>query len=88
MVDFKENSKKESVCDFLEKIREKNPDKTIVIILDNFRSHWARKTRRKAKELNIVLIYLPPYSPDLNPIEQIWRAIKRVLSPHKNTRGS
>jgi len=81
VVDFKENSKKESVCDFLEKIREKNPDKTIVVILDNFRSHWAKKTRRKAKKLNMVLIYLPPYSPDLNPIEQIWRAIKRVLSP-------
>ena len=29
----------------------------------------------------MVLVYLPPYSPDLNPIEQIWRAIKRVLSP-------
>lgn len=31
VVDFKENSKKESVCEFLEKIREKNPDKTIFI---------------------------------------------------------
>ena len=81
VVDFKENSKKESVCEFLEKIREKNPDKIIIIVLDNFRSHWARKTRRKAKKLNMVLVYLPPYSPDLNPIEQIWRAIKRVLSP-------
>ncbi len=81
VVDFKGNSKKEFVCEFLEKIRERNPDKTIVIILDNFKSHWARKTREKAKELDIVLVYLPPYSPDLNPIEQIWRGIKRVLSP-------
>ncbi|OFV68425.1 MAG: transposase (ISH16) [Candidatus Syntrophoarchaeum caldarius] len=81
VVDFKENSKKESVCEFLERIRERNPEKTIVIILDNFRSHWAKKTRRKARKLNIILIFLPPYSPDLNPIEQIWRIIKRVLSP-------
>jgi transposase len=81
VVDFKENSKKESVCEFLEKIRERNPKKKIVIILDNFRSHWAKKTRRKAKNLNIILVFLPPYSPDLNPIEQIWRVIKRVLSP-------
>ena len=73
--------KKESVCEFLEEIREKNPDKIIIIVLDNFRSHHAGKTRRKAKKLNMVLVYLPPYSPDLNPIEQIWRAIKRVLSP-------
>ena len=81
VVDFKENSKKESVCEFLERIRERNPEKTIVIILDNFRSHWAKKTRRKARKLNIILVFLPPYSPDLNPIEQIWRIIKRVLSP-------
>jgi len=67
--------------EFLKKIREKNPGKTIVVFLDNFRSHCARKTRRRAKKLNIVLIYLPPYSPDLNLIEQIWRAIKRELSP-------
>ena len=69
VVDFKGDSKKESVCEFLEKIREKNPGKTIVIILDNFRSHWTEKTRRKARNLNIIPVSLPPYSPDLNPIE-------------------
>ena len=66
VVDFKENSK---------------PEKTIVIILDNFRSHWAKKRRRKGRKLKIILLFLPPYSPDLSPIEQIWRVIKRVLSP-------
>jgi len=81
VINFKENSKKESVCEFLEKIRTKNPEKPIIIILDNFRSHWANKTREKAKELNIILVFLPPYSPDLNPIEQIWKSIKRELSP-------
>jgi len=81
ILDFKENSRKESVCEFLERIRERNPDKPIIIVLDNFRSHLARKTRRKAKKLNIILVFLPPYSPDLNPIEQIWRVIKRILSP-------
>ncbi|MHC1587923.1 MAG: transposase [Candidatus Syntropharchaeia archaeon] len=63
----------------LKEIRRRNPGKTTIIVLDNFRSHWTRKTRRKAKKLNMVLV--PPYSPDLNPIEQIWRIIKRVLSP-------
>jgi len=81
VVDFKENSKKESVCEFLEDIRANNPDKTIIIILDNFKSHWSNKTRKKARKLNIIFVFLPPYSPDLNPIEQIWRIIKRVLSP-------
>lgn len=81
VLDFKEDSKKESVCDFLSLIREKNPDGAIVVILDNFRSHWAKKTREHAETLGIKLVFLPPYSPDLNPIEYIWKSIKRVLSP-------
>lgn len=78
---FKENSKKESVCSFLEQIRESNPEGEIVIILDNFSSHWANKTREKAEELDITLVFLPPYSPDLNPIEFIWKSIKWDISP-------
>lgn len=81
LVEFKKDSKTESVCQFLEKIRKKNPGKEIVVILDNFRSHWAKKTREVADNLGIVLIFLPPYSPDLNPIEFIWKSIKREISP-------
>jgi putative transposase len=35
------------------------------LLLDNFATHKAKKVKEKASELNIVLIYLPPYSPDL-----------------------
>jgi hypothetical protein len=73
-VDFKEHSKKEDMCEFLYTMREKNPDKEI--ILDNFASHHAIKT----KEISIRLVFLPPYSPDLNSIEFIWKSIKRVIS--------
>jgi len=65
----------------MEKIREENPCKPIIVILDNFRSHWANKTRGIADKLGIILVFLPPYSPDLNPIEFIWKSIKRELSP-------
>jgi putative transposase len=34
----------------------------------------------KARDLGIYLVYLPPYSPDLNPIEYIWKSVRRVLS--------
>ena len=81
VIDFKDYSNKESVCDFLVKIREKNPNGRIVIILDNFRSHKAKATLQCANDLGIELIFLPPYSPDLNPIEFIWKSIKRVISP-------
>jgi putative transposase len=34
----------------------------------------------QAEHLDIELVFLPPYSPDLNPIEYIWKSIKRVIS--------
>lgn len=49
-------------------------------VIDNFASHKSETVRKKAKELGVYLVYLPRYSPDLNPIEYIWRGIKRVLS--------
>jgi putative transposase len=80
VIDFKENSKKEDVSEFLETIRQKNPGKKIVLILDNFTSHTANYTKQCARDCGIDLVYLPKYSPDLNPIEYIWKSIKRVIS--------
>ena len=80
MLEFHEHSKKEDVCEFLQSIRKMNPDVDLVIILDNFRSHQAIKTREYAEENRIDLVFLPPYSPDLNPIEFIWKSIKRIIS--------
>jgi putative transposase len=80
VLEFPENNKKENFVLFLEQIRNKNPHGRIVIILDNFRTHHAIMVREKAKELNIILIHLPPYSPDLNPIEFVWKSVKRAVS--------
>jgi transposase len=75
-----ESSKAENVCEFLVKIVEQNPKTKIILILDNSRSHHADKTVRKARELEITLVFLPPYSPDLNPVEFVWKTIKREVS--------
>jgi len=57
-------------------------EKRIVIIIDNFSVHKTYLSRIICKILNIKLIYLPKYSPFLNPIEQLWRTIKNIL--HRN----
>jgi transposase len=78
---FLDDSKAPSIASFLDDIRTSNEAyQAIVIIIDNFSSHRSRLVRQKAKELGIYLVYLPPYSPNLNPIEFIWKSIKRVLS--------
>lgn len=75
------DSKKESIRDFLIEIKNANKEyEAIVIVIDNFASHKSGIVRDTAKELGIYLVYLPPYSPDINPIEYIWKSIKSVLS--------
>ena len=79
--DFLLNSKAESIATFLEKIKKENDSyKAIIAVIDNFPSHKSKLIKEKAKQLGIYLVYLPPYSPDLNPIEYIWKSIKRQLS--------
>ena len=74
------NSRRESVMDFLREIRYSNPFNHIVVILDNFSSHRTENVAITAEILDIELIFLPPYSPQLNPIELVWKSIKRVIS--------
>lgn len=54
-------------------------EKTINIVLDNAKIHKAKMVLNAAKILNINLIFLTPYSPDLNPIEDVWRVIKKII---------
>lgn len=82
VVDFYDESKTEDVCLFLERVRELNGKRRIIIIIDNFSSHHAYDTLEYAEMLDIHLVFLPPYSPDLNPIEYIWKDIKKEISTH------
>ncbi|MEM3455807.1 MAG: transposase, partial [Candidatus Micrarchaeia archaeon] len=52
----------------------------MVIILYNFKPHHCTETIEPAKNLNINLVFLPPYLPDLNPIEFIWKDIRGKIS--------
>lgn len=84
-LEFVENYKTETIINFFEKLRETNPIGTILLLIDNLPSHKTDDVKDKAKELNIELCYLPTYSPQLQPIEKIWKANKREIGEYKVT---
>ena len=66
----------ESIIDFLHKLRAQYSDyKRIHFILDGAGYHKAKIVTEKAKELNIKIHILPAYSPNLNPIERLWKVM-------------
>jgi transposase len=50
-----------------------------VVVMDNLSSHKAPAIRQAIRAAGAKLFYLPPYSPDLNPIEQVFAKIKTLL---------
>ena len=54
-------------------------EKESVIIMDNARFHRKKELEKLATNAKCSVLFLPPYSPDLNPIEQFWSWLKRKL---------
>lgn len=50
-----------------------------IVIMDNLGSHRGKAVRRAIKEAGAKLLFLPKYSPDLNPIEQVFSKLKHLL---------
>lgn len=67
----------ESVCELLQKIAALGIQAPITIILDNTRYQRCAKVMETAAALQIELLFLPPYSPNLNLIERLWRFVKK-----------
>jgi transposase len=67
---------------FLKKLRRASSrkGKKIVVITDNARYHHANlhKKWRGKYEKSFSLLFLPPYSPELNPIERVWKLTRRL----------
>ena len=54
-----------------------------VLIMDNMKLHHAKAVRNLLDSSGVRYIYLPPYSPDLNPIEKLWSTVKSFLRKFK-----
>lgn len=50
-----------------------------IVIMDNASIHKSETTKALIKKAGCTLIFLPPYSPDLNPIERFWAKLKKKL---------
>jgi transposase len=54
-----------------------------VVVMDNLSSHKVQGVRERIEATGAELLYLPPYSPDLNPIEKAWAKLKRLIRSAK-----
>ena len=78
VVDDYETINSESIYWFFWKLRERYPHKhKLHIILDGAGYHRTQLVRDAAYILNIECHYLPPYSPNLNPIERLWKVMNK-----------
>ena len=50
-----------------------------LVVLDNLSAHKLRSVRERIEAVGAQVIFLPPYSPDLNPIELAWSKVKAIL---------
>lgn len=66
-----------SVCELLLKLKDRSLDTPITLVLDNARYQTCKLVQDAAKELEIELLFLPPYSPNLNLIERLWKFVKK-----------
>lgn len=69
----------DTLIQFLKMLKEKYNDKPIAIVLDNARYQHCFVVKTIAKSFGIHLLFLPPYSPNLNIIERLWKFTKKKI---------
>ena len=64
------------------------PGPNSVLVLDNAPVHHGGRIAQLCASAEVLLIYLPPYSPDLNPIEKVFSVLKSQLKRHQILTGT
>lgn len=72
-----ENINSASVVTLLDKIRAAHPDTEVTLVMDNARYQRCHLVMDHARDLSVELLFLPPYSPNLNLIERLWKLTKK-----------
>lgn len=67
----------QTVIELMEKIRQKHPTSSVTLVMDNARYQRNKQVMEQAVSRDIELLFLPPYSPNLNLIERLWKLTKK-----------
>lgn len=74
----------DKIIEFLRVLEASEPEKDkIYLICDNAGYHKSKKVKEYLSGSRIELIFLPPYSPNLNPIERLWKFMHKIVSNNK-----
>ena len=70
---------------FLKKVLKQLKNKRVVMVLDNVQYHHAKKLKGflAKNEERLELLFLPPYSPDLNPMERVWWLMRKRITHNR-----
>jgi putative transposase len=79
---IRRRKRRREIAELLETLLEKHPNETIYVAWDNASSHQEDEVEDVVRGAagQIVLLYLPTYSPWLNPIEMLWRHFRREVT--------
>jgi len=82
VVMIQKRKKREQIAQLLEQLLEKHPKETVYVAWDNADTHSGGKIEEVLRGAagRLVLLYLPTYSPWLNPIEMLWRHFRREVT--------
>jgi len=82
MVIIRRRKRRKEVAELLEALLEKHPQETIYVAWDNASTHQDQEIETVVRGAagRLILLYLPTYSPWLNPIEMLWRHFRREVT--------
>jgi transposase len=72
----------EHTIDMLRRLRTEVPEHKLIVLWDGAPYHRAKAVREVARPLDITLMPLPGYSPDLMPVEALWRWLREDVTDH------
>jgi transposase len=76
---YTENTNTENFNDWIEKDLIPQLHEGDVVIMDNASFHKSKRTKELIEQAGCNVLYLPPYSPDFNPIEKFWGTLKQRI---------